>query len=256
MNTPTWCTVSLTMVTLLAGCSDSSAPPEQLSNATPVDTIPTRPALACPGADHTGRILVDASRDGGVWWYPQGDAGFNQGAPHQGQALASYLRSRGYVVDELPRGDVVSDTLLSTYAGVFRAGQYGTYTPGELQAYDWFLGCGRTLVLLGEFLREGGRDRLAEHLGIPLRGSAGGTVASFAEHDITAGVVAVPYITGSMIVEPAPADITLLGWLETGEAVMGVLAHPKARIFFFGDTNGLEEVPQPLVDNLIAWGFE
>ena len=39
----------------------------------------------------------------------------------------------------------------------------------ELRAYDWFLDCGSTLVLLGEFLHEGGRDKLAESIGIPLR---------------------------------------------------------------------------------------
>ena len=76
---------------------------------------------------------MDASRDGGVWWYPQGEAGFDPAAPHQGQRLADYLRSRGYVVDELPRGRIVSDTLLwPTYAGVIRAGQYGTYTAARV----------------------------------------------------------------------------------------------------------------------------
>jgi len=64
------------------------------------------------------------------------------------------------------------------------------------------------------------------------------------------------FTAGSILTEPIPTGITVLGWLDTGEAVMGVVTHPRARIFFLGDTNGLEEVPQPLVDNLIAWGFQ
>ncbi len=241
---------------LLAGvmsgaCSSSPAGDEPVP-----EPEPKAAALACPGASTGQHILVDASRDGGVWWYPQGEAGFDPEAPHQGQRLADYLRSGGYVVDELPRGEVVSDTLLATYAGVIRAGQYGTYTAGELRAYDWFLGCGSTLVLLGEFLHEGGRDKLAESIGIPFRGKVTGVVTTFAAHPITQGADMLPFVAGAVLVEPIGSGIEVLGWLDTGEAVMGVLAHPKARIFFLGDTNGLEEVPQPLVDNLIAWGFE
>ena len=62
-------------------------------------------------------------------------------------------------MDELARGRIVSDTLLSSYDGVIRAGQYGTYSTRELLAYDWFLDCGLTLLLLGEFLQDGGRGR-------------------------------------------------------------------------------------------------
>ncbi len=82
-------------------------------------------------------------------------------------------------------------------------------------------------------------------------------IATFAEHPITRASrhVAVHRGRGTRQAD-RPCGIEVLGWLDTGEAVMGVVAHPKARIFFLGDTNGLEEVPQPLVDNLIAWGFE
>ena len=200
---------------------------------------------------------MDASRDGGVWWYPQGEAGFDPEAPHQGQQLADYLRSGGYVVDELPRGGSSPTRCWLQYAGVIRAGQYGTYTAGELRAYDWFLGCGSTLVLLGEFLHEGGRDKLAESIGIPFRGKVTGVVTTFADapHHPGCGHARVHRGRGTRRAD-RPSGIEVLGWLDTGEAVMGVLAHPKARIFFLGDTNGLEEVPQPLVDNLIAWGFE
>ena len=36
---------------------------------------------------------------------------------------------------------------------------------------------------------------------------------------------------------------------------MAVVEHPTSKILFIGDTNGIELLPQPLVDNVIAWGF-
>lgn len=238
-----------------AACSDSQTP-EAVEGPEPApDPVAGPPRMTCPDSGLAGRILVDASRDGGVWWSPQAGT-FDPGAAHQGEQLAAYLRGRGFIVDELPRGRIVSDTLLSTYQGVIRAGQYGSYTAGELEGYDWFLDCGRTLILLGEFLQDGGRDGLAEHLGIPLRGRVTGVVTSFGEHPITQDVDFLGFNMGSMILEPVPTGITVLGRLDSGEAVMGLFAHPKSRVFFLGDVNEVELVPQPLVDNLIRWGFE
>jgi hypothetical protein len=48
----------------------------------------------------------------------------------------------------------------------------------------------------------------------------------------------------------------VLGRLSSGEAVMGVLARGDARVFFIGDMNGIQLLPQPLVQNLVAWGFQ
>ena len=43
----------------------------------------------CPGVDAANRVLVDASKDGGVWWFPQGGS-FDPDAYHQGKPLADY----------------------------------------------------------------------------------------------------------------------------------------------------------------------
>jgi hypothetical protein len=66
-------------------------------------------------------------------------------------------------------------------------------------------------------------------------------------------------------------DIEVLGWLgeeEYGDLnmngvldeneplappVMGTLKWEKSKIFFIGDMNGLEVMPQPFIDNLIEW---
>ena len=69
-------------------------------------------------------VLVDASRDGGVWWFPQPPAGtvtFDPNRDHQGKALADYLRSEGFQVTELPRPFTVSSELLLQFQFVIAA---------------------------------------------------------------------------------------------------------------------------------------
>jgi hypothetical protein len=36
---------------------------------------------------------------------------------------------------------------------------------------------------------------------------------------------------------------------------MGLLHGRAAKVFFIGDVNGIQTMPQPFVNNLLAWGF-
>lgn len=220
---------------------------------TPTAPSPTRPDSSAGGL----RILVDASRDGGVWWYPQAGT-FDTAAYHQGQALADHLRGRGHAVDELPRGVTITPGLLAPYQVVLRAGYFGTrYTAGELAEYEAFLGAGGTLWLVSDHSSWG--DALAERLGVPMSGSHFGPATYFAAHPITEGVTSHPYIAGGALIGAIPGavpeGITALAWLDAARtlAIMGTKALPKGKLFFLGDLNGLEMVPQPLVENLVAW---
>ena len=48
----------------------------------------------------------------------------------------------------------------------------------------------------------------------------------------------------------------ILGWLDDGQPVMGVVESYAAKVFFIGDPHALiMDIAQPLVDNLIDWGF-
>ena len=211
-------------------------------------------SAACPLPAQGNRVLVDASHDGGGWWFPQTDP-FSPDSYHQGQALADYLRGKGYVVQELPRGAAITDSLLLASKIVIRATVFGSYTSTELQAYQHFLACPRTLLLLGDYLSDGSQDLLAEMLGVKFTGIVSGYVTTFAAHPITSGVVPLLYNAGATVAAGYPSTVHILGWLSTGEPVMGVVDHGTANIFFIGDVNGIESVPQPLVDNLINWGF-
>jgi len=213
--------------------------------------------LDCP-APPPKSVLVDASHDGGAWWYPQ-VAPFDAAATHQGKLLADTLRSMGYVVDEQGRDDAVSRDLLLSHAVVIRAGSWGAYDTSELLAYGDLVDCPRTLLLLAEYHRSDDQqdtgDLLAQQLGIPLDSSVTGTITTFEPHPITTGVTSVPFIAGSVIRDPVPPSVHVLGWLASGQGAMGVLDGLPARVFFIGDTNGLETIPGPLLNNLISWGF-
>src|SRR6187549_3774745 len=91
-----------TLTVLLLSCVKE---PSLLSNTDPTTSISPKPTTNIPASKS---ILVDASKDGGVWWFPQGQAGFSATNPHQGSALADYFRNLGYQVDELPRGAIIT----------------------------------------------------------------------------------------------------------------------------------------------------
>jgi len=95
------------------------------------------------------RVLVDASRDGGVWWFPQ-VAPFSGSDAHQGRALADFIRSLGYEVEELPRPFVITATLLHSYDIVIRANGFGTYTETEVSAYKDYVDRGGNLLIAAD----------------------------------------------------------------------------------------------------------
>jgi hypothetical protein len=233
---------------------------------TPITTFTARSSSGgCPDV-RPRTVLVDATHDGGVWWFPQTAAagGFNPDSAHQGRALANYLRDAGYTVRELGRGTQLPTDSMLTYATVIRAGYYYDaqrpgYSDSDLDAYAAFVACPRTLVLLSDWLREIHRDVLADSLGIPLKGlSPAAMMTDFTPHALTAGVDSVRWGVGSYLDTETGAGnaVQILGRVPSGEAVLGVLAKGDAKIFWMGDTNSLQWLPQPFLQNLVAWGFD
>lgn len=207
-----------------------------------------------PATATNGRILIDASHDGGVWWFPQ-DSSFSPDEFHQGQALADHLRDRGYEVEELPRGAVVTTDLLNAYTHVIRAGEWGTHRAGELEAYTRFVERHTTLVLLSDHRGTDPTDELAEMLGIGLEGVVDGRLTRLADHELTDGVGELPFVVGAAVTAFDPEHVEILGWVDDTIPVMGIVRLRPAKIFFLTDANGVELVPQPFIDNLVAWGF-
>jgi len=230
--------------------------------------------LACWGP--VGRILVDSSRDGGLWWFPQSE-GFDPYVPHQGWELADYLRGRGYVVDELPRPSVINVDLLASYDLVIRANECcgaAIYLDSEIAAYQEYVAEGGLLLLLSDSQAAGENDFLGGAFGLVFEGHSYGEnrISQFAAHPIAEGVSSVVYGEGSGVREDSlPSSAEIIGWLSdetwldmngngsldpgepSGSAALGVMTVGSGRIAFIGDVNGIEVVPQPFTSNLFDW---
>ncbi|MCJ7449516.1 MAG: hypothetical protein MUO72_17710 [Bacteroidales bacterium] len=219
------------------------------------------------------KILIDASHDGGVWWYPQSPAtGFNPDKWHQGQSFANLLREKGFEVDELGRGAELTEEMFFGYSIVIRANGFQAYAAKELKIYTKLVDRGMNMVFFTDHKKNDPVDELGDHLGLKFEGIANGIVTSFKSHMITKNISSIDYIAGSVLTSSNQnPDIEVLGWLREDDyadlnfngvkddnepsapPVMGILNYPKSHIFFIGDMNGLEVMPQPFIDNLIKW---
>jgi len=218
------------------------------------------------------KIVIDASHDGGVWWFPQGDSGFDTQKPHQGQEFAEMLRSKGFEVTELGRGKELSEEMFFGSYIVLRAGGFESYTQKEVQVYSKLLDRGMNLAFFTDHKKFDPKDEIADLLGLKFQGIANGIIQNFEPHQITANLESLYYIAGSAILEgDLNSNIEVLGRLgpdefvdlnansvkepnePTGSAVMGLLNYPKSRIFFFGDMNAVQIDTQPFIDNLVGW---
>ena len=197
-------------------------------------------------------ILVDASKDGGGWWFPQTPPVLSASAPHQGKAMADFLRHLGYQVDELHVGDTITLAKLNNYRCVIRASGFYNYSASEVQAYQLYLNGGGSLLLTNDHMQYTTNDLLSATLGVDFEGTIYGNVDQYATHAITQSATPFYYNAGSFVRNPDPARLTVLGWVNTN-AVMGIVRHPVARIFFIGDINGIEGMPQPFMGNLFNW---
>jgi hypothetical protein len=77
------------------------------------------------------------------------------------------------------------------------------------------------------------------------------SITQFAPHPITDGVTSLRYVAGSFVTG-APAAATMLGFFG-GAPVMGITPFGEGRVFFLGDTNGIQGVPQKFVMNLVTF---
>jgi len=219
------------------------------------------------------KIVIDASHDGGVWWFPQSNStGYDANKPHQGQAFANLLRAKGYEVTELGRDKELTEEMFFGNYIILRVAGFEPYTPNEIAVYKDLISRGMNLVFLTDHKKNDRVDELGDFLGLEFNGTANGIANKFSPHDITANMNSLAYIAGSVITNAdGNPNIQILGWLRpqdyadlnfngiqdanepTAPPVMGILNYPKSKVFFIGDTNGLEIQPQPFIDNLIKW---
>ena len=193
------------------------------------------------------RVLIDASVDGGAWWAaPTGQ--------HQGKALADYLRSQGMTVTELTPGNMPTCDQLSSAELVIVLDGAARRLPTVISQYVGYVSNGGRLILLNELhgpFSMDDHDSVSLAFGLDFNSSVSGTITSFAAHPITSGVTSLNYVAGSLVTR-APTGATMLGF-HSAQPVMGVMPFGYGRVFFIGETNGLQQVPQPLTSNLVAF---
>ena len=244
---------------VLTGCQDARDP---TGTETPTGTE-SADAL-------TFSALIDASRDGGVWWFPQVPP-FDPDQPHQGKAFADHLRSLGFSVRELPRPFTIDLELLEQSDLVIRASEFGSYLDTELLAYEQYVRDGGNLLLLQDFVRPAKTDILGPVFGLRFAGiTRGSQLMNFVPDPITDGVASgqLRYGVGSGLTE-FPPDAKILAHLDaasyldlndngvrdenepTAPRVMGRLEFGQGLVVFIGDTNFLQSVPQPLTANIL-----
>jgi hypothetical protein len=215
------------------------------------------PVIGLPGAIPNGYVLIDASRDGSVWWYPQTTT-LDPTQYHLGSALANYLGTLGYVVLEAKRGTTITKDLFKNYDLVIRAGASSNYSADELDAYKNYIQGSHSLLVMSDNMAAGINDNLNQFLGLNLEGFYSGTVvAAPTDNSIMNGVTNISYDAGSIIKNPDLNSITPLGYYSDSTihnaTAMGIVNNPNTRIFFIGDNKALESVSQPFTKNLFTW---
>jgi len=202
------------------------------------------------------RILVDSSRDGGAWWFPQTSTvgGFDPDLDHQGKPLADYLRSQGLEVTELPRPFEITPELLEDYHLVVRPSAYPRdgYSPEEIAAYQQYVANGGMLVLLSWRIAPEHPDLLALGFGIDLQGEVTGLVDRFTEHFITSGIRFFSFVAGSVVAGDLPPYTTELGFIGP-ETAMGLSSYGLGQVFFLGTTYVIVSAQQPLTENVFKY---
>ncbi len=176
---------------------------------------------------------------------------------------------KAFKVDELGRGEELKEEHFMGYFIVIRVNGFQTYTANELEVYTKLVKRGMNLVFFTDHKTYDPKDELGDLLGIEFKGVARGKVCKFTSHIITENLTSLDYIAGSVLINADQnSDIQILGWLgendyadmnlngikDEGEPVappvMGILNCPKSKIFFIGDANGLQIMPQPFINNL------
>ncbi len=198
------------------------------------------------------KIVVDASKDGGTWWFPQQKKPYDTDKPHKGKFLGDFLRTLTPDVVEIATGEVITDQLKDATV-VVRFNAYGpNYRQEESLAYKNYVDKGGSVLLVHGAPGKGSPDTVADQLGIRF-GQAAQTpfIKKWATHPITAGLKDVPFQSGSVI-SGFPESAVQLGMMINGQAIFGMAKVGKGKIIYIGSFAALLGVSQPLTDRIFG----
>jgi hypothetical protein len=198
------------------------------------------------------RAIVDASKDGGTWWFPQASPSFDAQKPHQGKAAADAMRAKGWDVVELPRGEVITPERLKGIDIVVRPTPFFPYAESEVTAYRSAVAAGARLLLMGS----AGGDAVSQGFG--LRFGATSQIASVDKvvpDSVTAGMSAleIPWVP----VMDMPKDAVVLAWADSHgpnqKPVLGYANYPEGYILFARTALGIDDQGSALRGKLLTF---
>jgi hypothetical protein len=240
--------VFILVYTSFTGCEDSSINKSLEENRTTDGQSTNSTFIAAMPCKN---ILIDASHDGGVWWFPQVGS-FSADLPHQGSGFENQLKELGFSVDILSRNQKPTQDILQNYSIIIRANGFESYSPEEVDAYKQAVDRGVILLLLSDHQKYDSQDEVANMLGVSFQGSLIGEIKNFSGNKIFKDLSELEYLAGSYIVPMQDISIQPLAWLEN-KPVIAFLPSMHSRIFLMGDTNAIEASAQPFVNSLISW---
>jgi hypothetical protein len=180
------------------------------------------------------RVLVETSKDGGLWWFPQGPPNFDPNGYHQGKALADFMRSLGWRVTELPRGEMITFEKLREFDLVIRPQAYFSYSQQEIVAYQQSVTAGTRLLLMGG---NANADAVAEVFGLRFETRTRfGPIKQWVPHALTANIQCCALAWA--IVGELPPGAVPLAWMTQVNTnrfpVLGYLPYGNGSIVFIG----------------------
>lgn len=196
------------------------------------------PADETSGPRRAPRVLLEASKDGGVWSFPQGKSGFDPNQPHQGKAVADLIRNRGYEVVELGRGEVITEQRLRSFDFVVRPRCFPAYAPEEVKAYAAAVSAGVRLILFGQ-LHANSPDFIADGFGFRFADTQQmARIETLVDHAITKEAAKLDGPWSTLV--KTPGESVALAWINKNEVganpVMGYCRYGKGDIVFLGTT--------------------
>lgn len=196
----------------------------------------------------TVRALVDASKDGGIWWFPQyAGTGFDPDQYHQGKVMADDMRARGWEVTELPRGEIITPDTLQGFDILIRTEPYSAYSSREANAYRDAVARGARLYLMGS--SAGYDDRVAAAFGLRFGGNRHISLQKVIPHSLTAGIesLAIPWVT----VLERPQESEVLAWGAGDDPLLGYHCRSAGYVLFAGTSSAI--FGDPLRSNVLEF---
>lgn len=182
------------------------------------------------------RVLVDASKSGGQWWFPQGP-NFNPKEYHQGKGLVDFMRGTGWHVVEAMPGEVITFDRLRDFDLVIRPQAYYTYSVDEVKAYEQSITAGTRLLLMGGGSTD--NDSIAHIFGLHFETrSRFAPVKRWIPNALTTNIDCCSTTWTS--ISEMPAGAVALAWLNPLETntrpILGYLPYGQGYVVFIGQS--------------------